>query len=236
MNTSGIARLRRVVAAAMAAVCLSLTPTPCGAADGQGEVSGRRPDGPVFPSPAGMDAVEELRNRVAPVLKLSETEMVALIPDRSGIYFVGFPNCSGGTQEGQISWTIERPDEVFCKFCGMRFPNEKFPENRVLRVQNPLGAVQEYPCYEAPVPLSRGRPASVPQTEAGEGYRYFFREKGWYLARAYFEEAARNLAVLYRLTGDRVYARRAALILNRFAEVYPGYCVHRINPRGCRLL
>ena len=90
MNTSGIARLRRVVAAAMAAVCLSLTPTPCGAADGQGEVSGRRPDGPVFPSPAGMDAVEELRNRVAPILKLSETEMVALILNRFAEVYPGY--------------------------------------------------------------------------------------------------------------------------------------------------
>jgi hypothetical protein len=48
----------------------------------------------------------QIRQRVGPVLNLSESEMLRLIPERSGIYFVGCPNCEGWTQEGQISWTI----------------------------------------------------------------------------------------------------------------------------------
>lgn len=181
---------------------------------------------PVLSLSSRLGDVEHIRQRLGPVMQLSEAELLRLIPERSGIYFVGCPNCDGGTQEGQISWTIERPDEVFCRFCGMRFPNEKFPENRVLLVKNPRGEVQEYPCYEAPTPPPRPRPASAPQTAPGEGYRHFFRAKGWYLAREYFADAAHDLAALYHLTGDRSCARRAALILDRFAQVYPGYCVH----------
>ncbi|MSS71338.1 MAG: hypothetical protein EXS64_07595 [Candidatus Latescibacteria bacterium] len=184
------------------------------------------PEEPVLRLSAKREDADQIRQRLDPVLKLPEAEMLRLIPERSGIYFVGCPNCDGGTQEGQISWTIERPDETFCRFCGMRYPNEKFPENRVLRVKNPVGVIQEYPCYEAPTPSPRARPSSTPQTEPDEGYRHFFRAKGWFLARAYFAEAALDLAALYHLTGDAAFARRAALILDRFAQVYPGYCVH----------
>lgn len=182
--------------------------------------------GPALRPSASAEDADQIRQRLDPALKLPEAEMLRLIPERSGIYFVGCPNCEGGTQEGQISWTVERPDEVFCRFCGMRYPNEKFPENQVLRIPNPRAEVQEYPCYEAPTPPPRPRPASAPQTDPKEGYRYFFRAKGWYLAREYFAGAAHDLAVLYHLTGDRSCARRAALILDRFAQVYPGYCVH----------
>ena len=70
-------------------------------------------------------------------MRLSDAELVRWIPDRSGFRFVGCPNCKAGTQEGQLSWTFDRPDEVFCRYCQMRFPNEKFPENQVIRVTNP---------------------------------------------------------------------------------------------------
>ena len=40
----------------------------------------------------------------------------------------------------------------------------------------------------------------------------------------YFSDAAYQLGKLYYLTGRPTLARRAALILDRFAQVYPGYC------------
>lgn len=166
------------------------------------------------------------RGRVAAVLRLSEPELLRLIPDRSGLNFVGCPNCDGGTQEQQLDgWSLDHPDEVQCRYCRMRFPNEKFPENQVVRVVNPRGEVQEYPCWESPDPP----PPSgwkVVEPVPGRGARYFFRAKAWFLAREYFSRAASELAMLYSRTGDRTYARRAALIIDRFAQVYPGYCAH----------
>ena len=168
-----------------------------------------------------------LERRLEPVLRLSDAELLRLIPDRSGFRFVGCPNCQGGTQEGQLDWTLDRPDEVYCRYCQMRFPNEKFPENQVVRVKNPRGEMQEYPCWESPEPPPRlGRFAPAPRSEPREGYRYFFRAKAWFLAREYFSQAASDLALLYQRTGDRSHARKSALILDRFAQVYPGYCVH----------
>ena len=76
---------------------------------------------------------EGLLRELEPVLRLSDEELVALVPERSGLYFVGCPNCDGGTQENQIAWSIERPDEVYCRFCEMRFPNEQYPDDQVRR-------------------------------------------------------------------------------------------------------
>ena len=152
---------------------------------------------------------ETLEEELQSILNLSEEEILRQIPTRSGLYFVACPNCDNGTQENQISWSIDRPDEVFCKFCGLRYPNDKFPDDRVLEVENPVGETQEYPYWEDE-----------------SGYRHFFRAKGWYLQRQYFADAAEKLTRLYAVTRDRQYARRAVLILHRFAQVYPGYCVH----------
>ncbi len=168
---------------------------------------------PVFPPSVDARAAERLRSELQPILALSNADLLRLIPERSGLYFVGCPNCDGGAQEGQISWTIERPDEVFCKYCDLRYPNNKYPDDAVLRVTNPVGGVHEYPYWEDET-----------------GYRYFFRAKGWFLAREYFADAAYDLARLYAATKNRDDARRSALILNRFAQVYPGYCVHHDLP------
>ncbi|MDA0745223.1 MAG: heparinase II/III family protein [bacterium] len=166
---------------------------------------------PVFPS--HVNHPDQLLERLQPVLALSEAELLDLIPERAGLFFVGCPNCNGGAQEGQISWSLDKPHEVFCKYCDMRYPNDKFPDTKILEVKNPVGQIQKYPYWEDET-----------------GYRYFFRAKGWFLARAFFANAAYDLAKLYHATGDSTFAQRSAFILNRFAEVYPGYCVHHDLP------
>jgi len=130
------------------------------------------------PSAEAQD-LDGLKRAVAPAMALSDEEIIELIPDRAGIYFVGCPNCSGGTQENQISWTIERPQEVFCRFCDIRYPNDKYPDDQVLRVTNARGDEHEYPYWDD-----------------ADGYHHFFQAKGWYVAREYFQDVARWLAEL----------------------------------------
>src|SRR5262249_15680984 len=164
------------------------------------------------------------RSLIEEVLALSEAELIQRIPDRSGLHFVGCPNCNGGAQEQQLDWSPARPESVTCRYCKMEFPNDKYPENRVVRVKHPLGEIQEYRGWESPNPPPRtGWPVLGERTA---GYRYLFRAKAWSLARHFYTRAAVELANRYAETGDRVYARRAALILDRFARVYPGYCAH----------
>ena len=83
--------------------------------------------GPVFPPSLDDSDAERLRRKLQPVLSLSESEILRLIPDRAGIYFVDCPNCDGGAQEGQIDWTIEDPDRVFCRYCGLEVSEREIP-------------------------------------------------------------------------------------------------------------
>ena len=179
---------------------------------------------PVFRPKVDETHVAGLKKSLAPLMALADDELARLIPDRSGFRFVDCPNCEGGAEENQLSWSIEDPDRVFCLFCKMRFPNEVYPENGVMRVANPRGEVQEYPYWEAPFPPPAQLPGSLSHIEPDRKYRHYFRAKGWYVAREYFSDAAHHLGKLYHLTGNPAFARRAALILDRFAQVYPGYC------------
>ena len=157
--------------------------------------------------------VQRLKRRVAAVMAMSETEVVALVPDRTGFRFMGCPACDEGTQEGQLRWSIHDPHHVKCRFCETVFPNETYPEDRVLRMTNPAGREVDYPYW----------------TDA-KGYRYLFSAKAWYQTKRYLSRVAHDLGKLYQATGDRQYARRAALILDAFARHYPGYLVSIDRP------
>lgn len=171
------------------------------------------PTHPVYPIEASEKRVAVLKRVVSRVMAMSEAEMVTLVPDRTGFRFMGCPNCDEGTQEGQLRWSISDPHRVKCRFCDMVFPNDRYPEDRVMKVVNPVGVEVEYPYWED-----------------ATGYRYLFSARGWREARSYFSSTAQRFGELYQMTGDRTYARRAALILDAFARYYPGFLVSRDWP------
>ena len=168
---------------------------------------------PVYPLEASQGRVDALEAGVATAMAMSEEEMLALVPDRTGFVFMGCPNCDEGTQEGQLSWSIDDPHHVKCRFCETVFPNDQYPDDQVLKVTNPVGAEAAYPYWEDET-----------------GYRYFFGGKAWRAARTYFSAQAQDLGALYQMTGDRAYARRATLILDAFARYYPGFLVSQDWP------
>ncbi len=176
-----------------------------------------------FEPVADPDQIDGLRREVQPVMDLSDSRLRDLIPDRSGFRFVGCPNCDGGAEENQISWEIEHPDDVFCRFCKMRFPNETYPETGIHEIVNELGETQHYPYWEAAGPAPATHHAAVAEFDPEGGYRHYFRAKGWYVAREYFSSTAWKLAQLFRLTGEMKYGHKSAIIVKRFAEVYTGY-------------
>lgn len=69
--------------------------------------------GPVFHPDVDQGHVAGLEESLAPLMALSEVELTRLIPDRSGFRFVDCPNCEGGAEENQLSWSIEEPDRAF---------------------------------------------------------------------------------------------------------------------------
>ncbi len=168
---------------------------------------------PVYPVALPDEQITQLKQSVAPIMALPETEMVTLVPDKTGFRFMGCPNCSEGTQEGQLTWSIDDPHHVTCRYCKMVFPNEIFPEDREMTFVNPVGVEVKYPYWENKT-----------------GYKYLFTAHGWREARVYFAGRAQDLGELYQLTKDRAYARRAGLILDAFARYYPGFLVSQDWP------
>jgi hypothetical protein len=172
---------------------------------------------PILPSNVDPSQADSLRKAVEPLMKMTEQEIIDFIPTQSGLYFVGCVNCTAGQQEGQLKeWSIQEPDVVRCSFCGHTYPSQQYPTTGVLEVATPSGGTAHYPYHEA-------RPH---WWKNDEPYRCFFEARVDYHKIRYMETAASNLARLYKITGEIDYGRRAALVLNRFAEVFPGYCYH----------
>ncbi len=185
----------------------------CVIALGWARPAGAEPTRPVYRVDASSERVNRLKRSVSRVMSMPEADMVALVPDKTGFRFMGCPNCDEGTQEGQLRWSISDPHRVKCRFCDMVFPNDQYPEDRVMKVVNPVGVEVAYPYWED-----------------ATGYRYLFSARGWREARTYFSRIAQLFGELYQMTGEQPYARRAALILNAFARYYPGFLVSRDWP------
>ena len=127
--------------------------------------------------------------------------------------FTMCPACEYAPIHGQYSWSLQRPDEMRCKGCGTVYPNAKYTEDMVLVTRH--GGEQRFSFY------------------GGKSWDFngIALRSSWSGAiRAYKNEAmaraARDLAMVYALTGERAYGEKAAAILSRFAAVYPGYLLH----------
>ena len=154
--------------------------------------------------------VQAARKRVQDILSLSADAVRAMVPTASGgVYFTDCPNCSHGTQDrGRFRWSAEEPGRLTCLGCGQTYPgNAKYPDDAFVEVAAP-GGMHRFHYYER-----------------ADGKRYFFRAHADWWTKDYLERQARDLAEIYYATGDETCARRAADILIRFAEVYPGYAL-----------
>jgi len=150
---------------------------------------------------------------VARVMAMSEEEMLSYVPEKPFVRFCYCPNCHGGSQgAGIYSWSIDRPEELKCKYCGMVFPNEKYPCDQVMEGQNALGETVTYRYHQD---KTRGDlQIFIP------GHILMFK-RGWIMGQC------RALGKAYQATGKEQYARKAILILDRIAQVYPHYPMMR---------
>lgn len=167
---------------------------------------------PVYAAPDHA-SVNELLAETSVVRALTEAELLALVPEQSGLHYVGCPNCQSGRQENQLTWSIDRPDVVTCQYCQHDFPSSKYPMSKSVKVRTPSHGQAEYPYWED-----------------ATGYRFFFEAKRDDLKKRFMADQAYKLAWLYQRTGDEAYARRALLILSRFADVFPNWCFHYDYP------
>ena len=196
-------------ASAMAALLVPLA--LCGAASGQAQ-----PRHPVMDH--GIDAAKaaDYEQAVERVMAMSDDELLAFVPDKPFTAYCECPQCYGGVEGNQIfTWSIDRPQELKCKFCETVFPNEEYPEDQVLEGQNKLGETIRYQYHQ-------GQERDVPHFLTGNLARY---RRGWLMQQCI------ALGKAYHVTRNEEYARRVVLVLDRIAQVYPHYPVIRNLPR-----
>jgi hypothetical protein len=167
----------------------------------------------VWPARVSESDVPALLRATERIREMDEAALLRMVPVQSGLFYVGCPNCQSGHQERQLTWSPERPDELVCRYCRHRYPSEKYPMSKTLEVRNPRGELHRYPYWED-----------------AKGYRYFFAAHRDDEMREYLAGQTRSLAYLYAATRKVEYARRAALLLDRFAQVFPGWCYHYDYP------
>jgi len=155
-------------------------------------------------SPARAAAYE--RN-VARVMAMDVEDMLSYVPNRPMRVFCQCPNCYGGAYGNVFSWTVERPDEMTCRYCGTVFPNDSHPDDRTIKGENALGEPFSYRFHH----------------EKTKNVRMFFWAHIMMFKRGWILDQARALGIAFHATGKPEYARRAVLILDRIAQLYPHY-------------
>ncbi len=165
--------------------------------------------GRVFPVNEAGEEVD-----LAYLSQISVEDLAHLVPEQSGIRFTDCPACKGGVQDtGKFSWDPRHPRQIRCLSCNETYPgNPKFPDLANQQVAS-LGKVHLYPSYRRE-----------------DGYHFYFQAHRDHLSRKYLATAARDFARTWWKTRDDDAARRAAALLVRFAEVYPGYAMHYDYP------
>lgn len=160
---------------------------------------------PIFPVPDELQQ-QALRTDVAAVMKLSEAELIRLLPTRSGIYFVKCPVPGCGNPQGSaFTWSLAHPEQLICRHCGTIFPHADYPAQREVMVTPPSGKTLTY------------------RYHYDGTYEYYFSAGIEFRKGIYFAEMAYKLSQLYRLSGDEHYARRAAVILLTIAARFPDF-------------
>jgi len=153
---------------------------------------------------------DKLTEQLATIMAMSEEQLLALVPVQTPTFFCGCPNCKTGRYDGEfdMEWTPDKPDQMRCKLCGHVYPDEEnYPMDRTQTATNPLG-----------------EEVTVRYHVSG-GRDYFLQSRICHFHKQWLSSQAYELAKAYHVTKQPEYARRGALIIDRFAQVFPGWCV-----------
>ncbi len=165
---------------------------------------------PVMPIPEMDDeAVAALKSQVDPLLARGMDFIRDLVPKQNGIAACGCPNCDQGSHDTQIVWNgISDPDGAHCRFCGHRYPSDKYPMDKVLSFKNRRGEEEQWRYYES-----------------ADGKRHFFSARARYWRKWYVAHLLQDIADLYAATGDEKYADASAELLYQISQCYAGWVV-----------
>jgi hypothetical protein len=163
------------------------------------------------------------------LLKLPLTELANLVPVQAGLKFCRCPACDTDETEDPLFWSATKPKVVTCRRCGQSFPNDKIPapdkDKKIPEedVEVLPGKIHHYPYHAVPADAQR-----YPDERLYLGAKLDY-EKREALAKAALYAAVRHNQNAEAGKKDDL-ARFAAVIILRFAQVYPAYATHFDQP------
>lgn len=151
------------------------------------------------------DLLESFRKQAAFWMELPDDDIPFWVPEETPFRVMDCPRCSANWD---YAWRFLPPDRLECTRCGLRLPDPAYPEEATETHVNPLGQRVTMRYHAGP---------------KGEKFRVSGRLRYQRILRLTDLGA---LGKVYALTGETAYAEKAARVLRRVAEVYPGYLAH----------
>ncbi|MDP6778485.1 MAG: heparinase II/III family protein, partial [Candidatus Latescibacteria bacterium] len=164
---------------------------------------------------------QALFDQAAPYMAVAPDDLIGMVPLRNRIAgnarvmpSTRIAQCPAGDGE-TLTWRPDEPDTIWCPRGHTVDPFGLYPQTGSIEITGP-----------------RGDPQSYPYHDEEDGKRIYLNGEFMDSLRVYYlMEATRALGLLYQLTGDADYARRAASILFDFAIAVPYWPkTHRGRP------
>ena len=151
------------------------------------------------------EAIKGGKIDTAYVLGMEDQRIRELIPERKPILtWAQFP------VRGKVRWHPYRPDQITIN--GESFVvEERFPPPKAMQTKGPDGKVWTYEYFE--------------DKHGGRIYPTCHRD---YAIRTWWVRLAEHLAKSYATSEKPVEARKSAVIIQRFAEIYRGYPIYGV--------
>lgn len=173
---------------------------------------------------------------VKALLELEPKALADLVPTQAGLRFCRCPACLPDESEDTLRWSPAKPEIVTCRSCGESVPSEKYPAKSGSPAAVPEETVEVLPRVIHKYPYHLVDPLK----QAYPDERLYLAAKRDYEAREYLARSALYAAVRYHEqtldARDPALARLAAVLVLRFAQVYPAYATHFDQPRQPKYL
>jgi len=144
-------------------------------------------------------------------MEMPEAELLAMVPVQTPFITSDCPSCGNGHFTRGLERKLFKfipPAQVECVKCQTVFPSEKFPLNETESFLNPLGESVEISFHQDAKGVRFALPGAIQSWQ-----------NGW------LTQNMQACGRLYQITKDEKYARRVALLLDRYAQVFPHYLV-----------
>ncbi len=173
----------------------------------------------------------KLERAVGPVMSLSDSELMALVPVQTPLIRNACPSCRKGKSYDKnwdnsvakifdYSWDYKTPDQIQCKTCQTIFPSKEFPMDWKDTFYDMANKRVDIPYYFDPDKTAYGFPGQVGDAK---GRRYYLNGVIDYAKWCWLFPRLESLAKLYHLTQDEKYARPAVLILKQYSHFFKNY-------------